>query len=353
MRVSGAVRTQGRCGTALDTSSTRLDSLFLSVGSLFSLTSLATALLISVVYLVCRRRLRNRPVRALTILRALFPRRFIRSPSFHADLASFYFNAFAASLMFGWAVLSYKALSNLVIDGLNTAFGPTTPSGWSILAVQSIITVLLFFAYEFGYWLDHFLKHRVPVLWEFHKVHHSANVLTPLTVYRIHPVDSIIFYNILVLTTGLTNGIASYAFGKPASSFTIGDTNLILVVFFHALVHLHHTHLWISFPGALGRFLMSPAHHQIHHSNNPIHFDKNLGNCLAVFDWMFGTLHVPSKERESLVFGIEAGKTDVHTLTEIWVAPIQRAAELLAAPLAQRRGEREVTAPAQAAPVAE
>ena len=92
---------------------------------------------------------------------------------------------------------------------------------------------------------------------------------------------------------------------------------------------------------------MSPAHHQIHHSNNPIHFDKNLGNCLAVWDWMFGTLHVPSKERENLVFGIEAGQADVHTLRETWVAPIQRAAELLAAPLVKRRGEREVTAPSQ------
>ena len=212
----------------------KLDRLFLTVGSLFSLTSLVTALSIAIVFLVYRRRLKNRPVRALTILRALFPRRFIKSPSFHADLASFYFNAFAAGLMFGWAVLSYKAMSNLVIDGLNTAFGPTTPSGWSNLVVQSTITLLLFLAYEFGYWLDHFLKHRVPLLWEFHKVHHSANVLTPLTVYRIHPVDAIIFQNILVLSTGLTSGIACYAFGKPASSFTIDDTNLILVVFFHA-----------------------------------------------------------------------------------------------------------------------
>jgi sterol desaturase/sphingolipid hydroxylase (fatty acid hydroxylase superfamily) len=325
----------------------RFDRLFLSVGSLFSLTSLATALLIAVVFLVYRRRLKNRPVRALTILRGLFPRHFVSSPSFHIDLGCFYVNAFAAGLMFGWAILSYKATSNLVIDGLNTAFGPTTPSGWSILVVQSTITVLLFLAYEFGYWLDHFLKHRVPVLWEFHKVHHSANVLTPLTVYRIHPVDAIIFNNILVLCTGLTSGIASYAFGKPASPFTIDDANLILVVFFHAVVHLQHTHLWISFRGPLGRLLMSPAHHQIHHSNNPIHFDKNLGNCLAVWDWMFGTLHVPSKERENLVFGIEAGQADVHTLRETWVAPIQRAAELLAAPLVKRRGEREVTAPSQ------
>ena len=313
-----------------------LQNLFLSSGSMFSLTSLATAFLIATLFLVYRRRLKHRPIRALSILRGLFPGHFIRSPSLHADLACFYFNVFAAGLMFGWALFSYKAISNFVIATLNTAFGSVAPSAWSIVAVQSIITVLLFVAYEFGYWLDHYLKHRVPVLWEFHKVHHTANVLTPLTVFRVHPIDSVIFYNILALCTGLTNGIASYAFGKPVSSFTIGDTNLILVVFIHAVVHLHHTHLWISFPGPLGRVLMSPAHHQIHHSSNPIHFDKNLGNCLAIWDWMFGTLHVPSKQRENLAFGVEAGKPDMHTLTEVWIAPVQRAARLLAAPFAKR-----------------
>jgi sterol desaturase/sphingolipid hydroxylase (fatty acid hydroxylase superfamily) len=313
----------------------KLASLFLSVGSLFSLTSLATALLVAVLFLAYRRRRSNRPVRALTILRGLFPRHFIKSPSFHADLACFYFNVFAAGLMFGWALLSYKVISNLVIDGLTTAFGPTTPSAWSMLAVQSIITVLLFLAYEVGYWVDHYIKHRVPALWEFHKVHHSANVLTPLTVFRMHPIDSIIFHNILALSLGLTNGVASYAFGKPAAPFTVSDANIIFVLFMHAVGHLHHSHIWISFPGLLGRLLMSPAHHQIHHSNNPVHFDKNLGNFLAILDWMFGTLHVPGKERENLTFGVEAGKADVHTLTEIWIAPVGRAAKLLAEPLAK------------------
>ena len=38
----------------------------------------------------------------------------------------------------------------------------------------------------------HYLQHRVPVFWEFHKVHHSAQVLTPITLYRMHPIDDML-----------------------------------------------------------------------------------------------------------------------------------------------------------------
>ena len=55
------------------------------------------------------------------------------------------------------------------------------------------MTVTLFLAYELGYWLNHYVPHRVPFLWEFHKVHHSATVLTPLTNFRVHPVYMCIF----------------------------------------------------------------------------------------------------------------------------------------------------------------
>jgi sterol desaturase/sphingolipid hydroxylase (fatty acid hydroxylase superfamily) len=78
----------------------------------------------------------------------------------------------------------------------------------------------------------------------------------------------------------------------------MSDTNIILVLFIHACVHLQHSHMWIAFRGVLGRIFVSPAHHQVHHSANPKHFNKNFGSCLALWDWMFGTLYVPEKKRE-------------------------------------------------------
>jgi sterol desaturase/sphingolipid hydroxylase (fatty acid hydroxylase superfamily) len=118
--------------------------------------------------------------------------------------------------------------------------------------------------------------------------------------------------------------------------FSVDDTNIILVLFVHIYVHLQHTHLWIAFTGLAGRIFLSPAHHQIHHSNNPAHFDKNLGSCLAVWDWLFGTLHVPAKEPEPITFGVKVGEADMHSLSELSIAPVQRAAAQV---LQSMRGE--------------
>jgi sterol desaturase/sphingolipid hydroxylase (fatty acid hydroxylase superfamily) len=304
----------------------KLARLFLTQSSGFSLTSLFAALLVAAASITWRRMQRNRPLRASTLLRGLFPAWLVRHASMHADISYFAFNVFVYGIVFGWAVMSYKFLSGIVVDGLTAAFGTMPPTSWPDLLARATITLTLFLAYELGYWLDHYLKHRVPALWELHKVHHSANVLTPLTVFRIHPLDGLIFSNILALTLGLTNGVVNYLFGKPVTLFSIDDANIILVLFVHIYVHLQHTHLWIAFTGLAGRIFLSPAHHQIHHSNNPLHFDKNLGSCLAIWDWLFGTLHVPAKEPEPLSFGVKVGEADMHSFSELAVAPVQRAA---------------------------
>ena len=204
---------------------------------------------------------------------------------------------------------------------------------------------MLFLAYELGYWFNHWLSHKVPVLWEFHKVHHTAEVLTPLTNFRVHPVYAWVFANILAFSAAVANGFGNYMFGDTAYQYAINDTNIILVLFIHAYVHLQHSHMWISFRGVLGRLFISPAHHQVHHSDNPKHFNKNFGSCLALWDWMFGTLYVPAKEREPLAFGFD-DHPDAHTVKGELVDPLinaaahlkpQRQRELAPVPAAERK----------------
>jgi sterol desaturase/sphingolipid hydroxylase (fatty acid hydroxylase superfamily) len=304
----------------------QLDRLFLTVGSHLSLTSLACATALSVAVLVHRRRARGRRIRWGTIARAVLPRRFWRSASSHADLGFVFFNTFVFSLALGWAVASYQFLANGITAGLTALAGPVAPTTLSEVASRSIITVALFLGYELGYWLNHYLSHRVPFLWEFHRVHHTATVLTPLTNFRVHPVYTLIFSNILALATGVASGITNYALGETAYQYALSGTNIILVLLIHAYIHLQHSELWISFPGPLGRLLMSPAHHQVHHSSDPAHFNKNLGSCLAVWDWMFGTLYVPGRQSERLRFGVDAGDASVHTVTGTYLTPVSRAA---------------------------
>jgi sterol desaturase/sphingolipid hydroxylase (fatty acid hydroxylase superfamily) len=303
----------------------QLGRLFFSPGSHFSLTSLIAALVISALYFAWQRHRRGRRIRLKTIVRALFPRRIMRSRSNQADIFYLFFNLFMFSLLFGWAILSYQFVSNGIIAGLIAVAGPVAPSTWPAYVTRSIITVMLFLAYELGYWFNHWLSHKVPVLWEFHKVHHTAEVLTPLTNFRVHPIYGWIFANILAVSAAVANGIGNYMFGETAYQYALSDTNIILVLFIHAYVHLQHSHMWISFRGVLGRIFVSPAHHQVHHSGNPKHFNKNFGSCLALWDWIFGTLYVPAKEREPLVFGFP-DHVNAHTVKGELVEPFVNAA---------------------------
>ena len=43
--------------------------------------------------------------------------------------------------------------------------------------------------FDFATVLVHYAMHTMSVLWPFHKIHHSAEVLTPVTLFRMHPVD--------------------------------------------------------------------------------------------------------------------------------------------------------------------
>ena len=316
----------------------QLSRLLFSLGSHFSLTSLAAALLVSALFFAWQRHKRGRRVRLRTIMRALFPRRILAHRSNQADIGYLFFNVFVFSVVFGWAILSYQFISNGIIAGLVALMGPVTPSTLPAYVTRSIITVMLFLAYELGYWFNHWLSHKVPLLWEFHKVHHTAEVLTPLTNFRVHPVYSWIFANILAFSAAVANGFGNYLFGDTAYQYALSDTNIILALFIHAYVHLQHSHMWIAFRGLAGRIFVSPAHHQVHHSADPKHFNKNFGSCLALWDWMFGTLYVPEKEREPLVFGF-ADHPDAHTVKGELVDPLINAACHLKPLLPRRRGE--------------
>ena len=116
---------------------------------------------------------------------------------------------------------------------------------------------------------------------------------------------------------------------SASSQYGLSETNIILVFFIYVYVHLQHSQLWISFTGWLGHLFMSPAHHQIHHSRNPAHFNKNLGSCLALWDWMFGTLYIPARQPEKLEFGVEPDREHAHTIRGELIAPFGRAALLL------------------------
>ncbi len=105
--------------------------------------------------------------------------------------------------------------------------------------------------------------------------------------------------------------------------FTLLNGNILTMMFILTYGHLRHSNMWIAFTGVAGRILQSPAHHQLHHSANPAHFDKNLGFALAFWDWAFGTLSIPAKTREPIVFGV-AGEAPFRSALGAFVLPCAR-----------------------------
>jgi sterol desaturase/sphingolipid hydroxylase (fatty acid hydroxylase superfamily) len=296
----------------------KFTTLFLGPGSSFSAASLLSALCIAVAFLLLRRRPEERHVNYRVMGRALFPR-WLRRASFRADVGFLLFNVLLSTMLVGWAIVSARTINDIVSGALIDMFGALPGTGLNALTAKSIATVSMFLAYEFGYWFDHYLSHRIPLLWDFHKVHHTG--------FRVHPVDSLVFGNILGISLGLTGGVLTYL--QLGSPFEVGGTNLILVAFLFLTVHLQHSHIWMATTGLLGRVILSPAHHQIHHSDNPRHFNKNFGSCLSIWDWIFGTLYVPERRRERLRFGVSAQTRADHTAVGSLIGPFAQTVKRL------------------------
>ena len=262
------------------------------------------------------------------ILRALFPRRVLYHRSTIADLGYYLIGALTLGALLGWAIVSAGKISDLVVSALVAGLGRPAPVNVSETALRFGRTVALFIGYELGFYVDHSLKHRIPALWELHKTHHSAEVLTPLTNFRVHPLDSLMLANMLAIFTGVFGGLFAYCVGRPVAIFTIDGANILFIVYIFLTANLQHSQVWIPAKGLVGRLFMSPAHHQIHHSSDPAHFNRNLGASLAVWDWLFGTLAIPERESPGLTYGV-AEIANPHSATTLVVTPVVNALRAL------------------------
>jgi sterol desaturase/sphingolipid hydroxylase (fatty acid hydroxylase superfamily) len=294
--------------------------------SAYGAPALLGALAFAGLYYVGERRARGRSASIRGFVRSIFPGRIVLHPSARVDLRMWLMNGFALASAYGmlsWGLFFWRDS----VDGvLVHAFGPRPPAASPTATVLALATVLQVLAYELAYWLSHYALHKIPALWEFHKVHHSAEAMTIFTELRQHPVEILLVVNLIGLSTGVVFGAMTYAFGPGVRPFTFLDGNVLMMMFLLTWGHLRHSRMWIAFTGPAGKILHSPAHHQLHHSIDPIHHDKNFGFALSVFDWAFGTLVVPSRTREPIAIGVGAEAELYRTVVATFVTPFARIA---------------------------
>jgi sterol desaturase/sphingolipid hydroxylase (fatty acid hydroxylase superfamily) len=297
---------------------------FVAPGSTFSVYALALTLATAILFTVGSRSLAIK-----TLCRALFPRRLWQTRSGRNDIAWFAISVGGISFAFSGAILAMPTVSGWVGGALTASFGSPAATTLPTWLVTTIVTAALFIAYEFAYWLDHWAMHRFKCLWAFHQIHHSAESLSLLTIARVHPVESIGFYNLVALVNGATGGLMSYLFGAAASPATLFGTNALTMISAVLIGHLQHTHLWITFGPRWGRWILGPAHHQLHHSVAPEHHDRNFGNILTLFDRLFGTFTMPTPTRQPIKFGIDAAHFDPQSIKAMTVQPFIEALRAL------------------------
>lgn len=262
--------------------------------------------------------------------RRVFDRRVWWSPSARGDYRLFLANQAVMMAIMPFLV-TQVALAALLFEYLHE-IASGRPVLWAALpgwGVALLFTATHFILDDATKYLVHRALHRWPVLWAFHKVHHSAETMTPLTVYRTHPVEGILFTlrGIAVQAVGI--GVFVFYFGDRVDLVTVLGANLFVFVFNVTGANLRHSHISIGYPRMLERWLISPAQHQLHHSVDPRHYDRNFGMALAIWDRAGGSLHL-SEKNTTLRYGLGSELSETaHGIKSLYGAPLLEAARIV------------------------
>lgn len=272
----------------------------------YLLGSLAMVLLVMALRLLSRNR-----TGAFELWQSFASPRIWFHPSARLDYQLMAINPLIRTFLLGFAGISLVPVA-LATSNFLEAWADSFTLEWPGLQVTAAYTLVLFVADDFTRFLLHYLMHKLPWLWSIHRLHHSAEVMTPFTVYRIHPLESLLYSLRMVATQGVVLGLFFFAFGMNLSVWEIAGANAFTYVFNLAGANLRHSHVWISWGPWLERVFISPAQHQIHHSSDPRHFDRNMGAFLAVWDGLFRTLMV-ARHQKVTGYGLTRGKPSPHT----------------------------------------
>jgi sterol desaturase/sphingolipid hydroxylase (fatty acid hydroxylase superfamily) len=137
-------------------------------------------------------------------------------------------------------------------------------------------------------WLAHYADHRLGFLWRFHALHHSQEELSVLTSFRAHP---------LMHTTGFLLAAVPVVALMPTRPIAP-----VVITVYVCIGTLQHANLRWTF-GPLGRVLVSPAYHRLHHARDVQHL--NLGVVLTIWDVLAGRASFPARNHSTGRTGLD------------------------------------------------
>ena len=156
-----------------------------------------------------------------------------------------------------------------------------------------------FFVYEFFYWVQHWLAHKVRLLWCIHSPHHAPGGIHMAIGANHHFVEALLYFPLF--------------FGFVPALFGVSPVILIAVNALDGLwgsfLHISDRFVTRGRYGPLGRFLQTPSHHRVHHAKNARYIDRNYNSITLFWDWALGTLE-PLSDEEPVSYGITRAVDD-------------------------------------------
>jgi sterol desaturase/sphingolipid hydroxylase (fatty acid hydroxylase superfamily) len=158
------------------------------------------------------------------------------------------------------------------------------------MAVQ-IVAGILILDFSAGY-LAHRALHFFPILWRFHRVHHSDDFVDVTTTYRTHPVETVWRFLFVIVPV--------WMIGIPA----LAVVTQRLVSAANGIFEHSNTRLWRPLDRILSLFWVTPNVHKIHHSRERAETNSNYGNVLTIYDRMLRT-YTRSDRAAAVSYGLD------------------------------------------------
>ncbi|MEQ9217808.1 MAG: sterol desaturase family protein [Cyclobacteriaceae bacterium] len=203
---------------------------------------------------------------------------------FWLDFFYMFFNFFLFSLII------YNAASNVVVHFFNdllASIGITNLVAFEVMSWPTWSHLLIgFVVRDFVQWWTHRLLHRVPALWEFHKVHHSVEQMGFAAHLRYHWMENVVYRSIEYI---------------PLALIGIGLRDFFIIhIFTLAVGHFNHSNFKLNL-GPLKYIFNNPQMHIWHHAYD-IPKDKkygvNFGLTLSIWDYLFRTNYIPYEGKD-------------------------------------------------------
>lgn len=257
------------------------------------------------------------------LCRRLVSRDYLLHPSSRLDFVLWCANSVVRLLLIAPLLISQTVIVIATIKLLTWAFAVGPQWQLSVMTLAVIYSICVFVIEDYSRFWVHRLLHKNPYLWLFHQVHHSAEVLTPFSLYRIHPIEIMIAAWRNVMVVGVVTGVFAYVFKGQINGLHLLGVDAFGLLFTLMFANLRHSHIALGF-GPFEWLFISPAQHQIHHQYQHGQYRLNYGSALALWDRAGGSWR-GSKDMDSSPFGLNRRH---HNVFMCWLQPFSLAYRL-------------------------